>query len=363
MILSACSGNGEDSAGGADDSGEVSFDADADGYDDLASGGTDCDDEDATVHPGAEETWYDGVDADCDGHSDYDADGDDHDALEHDGDDCDDQDSAVAINCEESAYPLDYYAPAGSAHEVPEISSNLSGITWNPSTGTYMAVLDSNRRLHEFDATFSELREIELQNVEHTDTEDLVYLGSDGADHEYAIVAEDGTMVIGTIPDDGSTTLDLAEFQLVTYAPEPDSRNQGGEGVAYDAATETFWVCVEKNPMTIYTFNRPEMATDISYESGLAVTEPFDAEAALGSDISDISSCYYDERTGRLLVLSHEASMVLDVAFDGTVLTRLEVDITTDGQNKPEGLALNDDQELALVGEPNNVRIYSYSGP
>ncbi|MCB9762795.1 MAG: FG-GAP repeat protein [Alphaproteobacteria bacterium] len=38
--------------------------------------GTDCDDSDAEVHPGAEETWYNGVDEDCAGGDDYDADGD-----------------------------------------------------------------------------------------------------------------------------------------------------------------------------------------------------------------------------------------------------------------------------------------------
>ena len=65
-------------------------DADADGYGtdegtvtqcdtpdgDYATSGGDCDDDDATVSPGAEEIWYDGLDEDCDEASDYDQDGD-----------------------------------------------------------------------------------------------------------------------------------------------------------------------------------------------------------------------------------------------------------------------------------------------
>lgn len=57
---------------------------------------TDCDDEDASVHPGAADAWYDGVDADCAGNSDDDADGDGYDADALGGDDCDDADWAIS---------------------------------------------------------------------------------------------------------------------------------------------------------------------------------------------------------------------------------------------------------------------------
>ena len=54
-------------------------DVDGDGYDNSGCGGSDCDDNDASVYPGAPEVLYDGVDSDCDGHSDYDADYDGYD--------------------------------------------------------------------------------------------------------------------------------------------------------------------------------------------------------------------------------------------------------------------------------------------
>ncbi len=81
--LLACSNPDADTGKPVD---EGPDDADADGY--LAV--VDCDDTDAAVHPGAEETWYDGVDQDCDGEDD-DQDGDGHLLAE----DCDDTDPTI----------------------------------------------------------------------------------------------------------------------------------------------------------------------------------------------------------------------------------------------------------------------------
>ena len=76
--------------------GSTDDDADDDGYrHELAEGGDDCNDFNASVHPGATETWYDGVDQDCLGDSDYDMDGDGHDIITHGGDDCDDEDETI----------------------------------------------------------------------------------------------------------------------------------------------------------------------------------------------------------------------------------------------------------------------------
>ncbi|MFH1465691.1 MAG: MopE-related protein [Pseudomonadota bacterium] len=88
----------------SDCDGASDYDQDGDGHEHQAWDGDDCDDEDAEIHPGAIETWYDGVDQDCDGADDYDQDGDGHDSDAYDGDDCDDEDPTVSPVAEETWY-------------------------------------------------------------------------------------------------------------------------------------------------------------------------------------------------------------------------------------------------------------------
>ena len=75
-------------------------DLDGDGYTEEAG---DCDDTDPAVHPGAEETPYDGVDQDCSGADLVDVDQDGAVAEDAGGDDCDDGNPGIHPGAEEVA--------------------------------------------------------------------------------------------------------------------------------------------------------------------------------------------------------------------------------------------------------------------
>ena len=62
---------------------------------------TDCDDGDATIYPGAEDAFYDGIDSDCGGDDDYDQDLDGAGSSDYGGDDCDDLSDQVGPHMEE----------------------------------------------------------------------------------------------------------------------------------------------------------------------------------------------------------------------------------------------------------------------
>ena len=77
--------------------GSVNTDRDDDGYDSVAvHGGDDCDDLDPTIHPGAPDVYYDGVDSNCLGDNDFDQDMDGYEAeyfnedVSNNGGDCND---------------------------------------------------------------------------------------------------------------------------------------------------------------------------------------------------------------------------------------------------------------------------------
>lgn len=101
----------------------------------VAQGG-DCDDSDAAVHPGAEDPWYDGVDADCAGNSDYDADGDGEDAEAFGGPDCNDDHPGVQeADCENGTWPAPttvFTLPLtdGDGVYLPDVQSAFPEVDW-----------------------------------------------------------------------------------------------------------------------------------------------------------------------------------------------------------------------------------------
>ncbi|MCB9665582.1 MAG: hypothetical protein H6732_15835 [Alphaproteobacteria bacterium] len=103
-------------------------DHDEDGYGDAmppagVSAGKDCDDDAPLIHPGVEEVWYDGVDADCDGRSDDDADRDGHDAQARGGTDCDDTDPTIHPGATD--IPIDGIDQDCSGQDAPCLPGDL----------------------------------------------------------------------------------------------------------------------------------------------------------------------------------------------------------------------------------------------
>ncbi len=128
----------------SDCAGDDDFDQDADGYQHDGYGGTDCNDTDPSINPAATETFYNGVDEDCDGASDYDADSDGYDSDLAGGSDCDDTDAGVYPGADEVDIGVDNdcdgeveLAPvAVASHDPTDLLAHCAALNLD-GTGSY----------------------------------------------------------------------------------------------------------------------------------------------------------------------------------------------------------------------------------
>ncbi len=101
-------------------------DIDGDGYSESEG---DCDDSDSSIHPGASDTFGDGVDQNCDGVDGLDADGDGYASEDSGGTDCDDADSTVG-DCAACDY-----------QPLPTVALSFDGIDDSIAIGTEPSIV------------------------------------------------------------------------------------------------------------------------------------------------------------------------------------------------------------------------------
>ncbi len=123
----------------ADCAGDDDYDGDGDGFQADAFGGTDCNDAKDNIYPGAPDTWYDGVDSDCAGNNDFDQDLDGYGSKAHNkGKDCNDDDP--------DAYP-------GASERLNGVLDDCDGDKdWkvNPNTASTVLTGDDSNQLTGF---------------------------------------------------------------------------------------------------------------------------------------------------------------------------------------------------------------------
>ena len=239
---------------------------------------------------------------------------------------------------------------------------NLSGLTLNPYTNTFFAIINKGDRLYEFDANFRLLRSIVISGF--NDPEDLCFVTMTPNGPVLAIADEVGTIRIGVVgPGTELRASNMRAISLVDEAGRTLSyfNNKGLEGITYIPAEDKFLVVQEK-PIKIWSFK-------VMAQQNTAKLQPYvnpSVERIIREYASDLSAITYNAFSNEMVLLSDESSTIIFLDHATTNVKRV-IELETRLQH--EGMAFSKDFQSIFVGsEPyyllmvnnSNIRRVSY---
>lgn len=236
----------------------------------------------------------------------------------------------------------------GDVISIDGIENNLSGITWNASTKTLFAVVNSPTLILELDRTGSVLRRIELRNF--VDTEGIVHITG----RQFAVVQERQRRISHIEIDAQTTTIDATAWPSTEIAGTTD--NHSLEGIAWSPQGR-FFIAEEKAPRRIHTLTTTSLNAQQTTELG---------EFSAPLPVRDIAGLHLDQVGDTLLVVSEESNQLLQYSLEGDLLSSLKLSHGPFGawpfMKQPEGVTMDDKGTIYLVGEPNQLAILHNTG-
>lgn len=247
----------------------------------------------------------------------------------------------------EQAFNLGRYRVDIEALAIPELTDDLSGLTYNKDSDTLFGVLNGNPLIVELSLEGQLLRRIQVNGVE--DMEGLTHI----AGNRYVIAEERRRRLLEIeIPDD-ATELDVTDAPSLTVSLDEERDNKGLEGLSWDTQRQRLMVVKERDPMRVFIVTgfvgQPEgVSINIQLEPSLQPDNLF---------MNDLSSLSADNNTGQLLLLSDESHMVVEYSADGKPLSLLGLwrGMSGLGRTVPqaEGLTVDSQRRIYVVSEPN----------
>lgn len=233
---------------------------------------------------------------------------------------------------------------------VKGIDSNLSGLTWNQDTKTLFAVVNYPPRVVELSTRGEVLRTVNLLGFD--DTEAIEYLGC----NSYIVADERRQKLVNITIDAQTVEIKRSEHQQLSLGMGTDD-NKGIEGLAWDAMNRRLYVAKEQNPVHIYELTG----------FPLNIRQPVNIEVKSNSRrdkslfVKDVSGLDFNRQYRRLLVLSDESKILLEVDMSGRLVGGMSLK-SGHGLRRPvpqpEGIATDGENNLYLVSEPNLFYVF-----
>ncbi len=236
-----------------------------------------------------------------------------------------------------SALALSSYKAVIQQKPVAGVESNLSGLTYSAEDRMLFAVINNPPELVWLTTEGQLVGRMPLQGIH--DPESIAWSGG----NQFQIGSEKDGAVYKTQVDIQRGTMQI--ISMVKLEGYDKAKNKGLEGTAWDAKNERLYVAKERKPIMI---KEVEMS-----KNGITRALP----SAITASVSDVSGLEYHAPTDSLLGLSDESKMILEVSSEWRVRDRLFLTAEWSGLRddipQPEGIAMDNENNLYIVSEPN----------
>lgn len=247
-------------------------------------------------------------------------------------------------------WDLQHNYQIGKTLTIEGVEDNLSGLTFHPPSGNLYAVRNNPEQIVVFTTAGKLLRTIDLPGF--SDTESIDHI----ADNRF-IIGEERLHTISFIQIDETTeAIHYSDVDTVAVAAA-EKTNKGLEGLAFSHQHGLFLVYEE--PAQIRHF-----ALEASNDNG-----QFDAIKHVQFDIDDFSGLALldDGKQQKLLVLSDESNSLHVIDLAGREHSRLRLGSGPFNfwpkLKQPEGIAVDTQGNIYIVGEPNQLLVLSRKTP
>ncbi len=234
------------------------------------------------------------------------------------------------------------------AKPIEGIRKDLSGLTWNGDTQTLFGVTNNPARIVELSKDGELLRGIPLSGI--SDPEAIAYIGED----HFVIADERSQTLFEVLLTESTRQIDAEHADRIVLGQ--DDGNKGIEGLDWSKRRQRLYAAKERDPVIFEITGFP-----LREKKNIRIGTDEARDEALF--LRDISSICFDERYGHLLILSDESRLIVELDGEGKAISSLSLLAGMHGLGESaaqaEGMALDDDGNLYLVGEPN--LFYKYS--
>lgn len=243
---------------------------------------------------------------------------------------------------------LPYYQASIDGKVVSGIADNLSGLAYNPETKTLFAVTNRPPQIAELSLDGRLLRLAPLHGAR--DTEGIAHIQGDW----FAIADERSNRIHWVQFGQGMTEVSLDNSPYVQLG-DIAIKNFALEGLGWDAKRQQLLAVTEKWPMQVLMVDAPLS----KLKPGLVDLKVSTWEVPAVDDMpsTDLAAVEVDPRSGNLLLLGEEASVLYEYSRAGDLLSVMPLWAGMSGlENRvpqPEGLAVDNSGNIYIVSEPN----------